>query len=224
MKFYLPEEVDKGFNYHHRYYHTNKVPTLFYPEESNWHDYVDEVADLDRVTYSHEQSFILEAFEQCTYPHKEKLFENLDLYFTSYPHAKHINASADGKGISFYGRGTQIPKGMSHYIAIHELGHVFDYRFVCCDNDKLYQYYELRNWETEEVNVHSRDENDEPIVEKKCQWKDDQDLPWQDKIVERFAEDFRYLFGGELAKQDYWGMACDPPDEKIEEFMIRAGK
>lgn len=224
MKYFSPEQVNEGFKYHERYYHSSKVPTLFYPESSNWKGYIDPVVDLQRKTYSHDLLYIKEAFEQCSYPYKDKLFDYLDIYFTDYPHADHVNASADGKGIVFYGRGTQIPKGMSHYIAIHELGHVFDYRFVTCDKDKLSEYYELRNWDTEYVTYRSRDDNDELVEEEKLQWKDDSDLPWQDKIIERFAEDFRYLFGGELAKQDYWGMLCDPPDDEIKDFMIEMGR
>jgi hypothetical protein len=225
MKYYLPDEMNKCFRYEENYYHFIKQPTLHYPEESNWKTYSDIVADLKRATYHHEQTFVEEAFKECTYPYKEKLFDNLDVYITTYPHAEHVNAAADKLGIVLYGRGTQIPRGMTHYITLHELGHVFDYKCVTSDKDKLYRYYELRNWETEEVDNWGYNENKEYVlIGKRTQWKDDRDMPWQDKIIERFAEDFRYLFGGELAKQGYWGMKCDPPGDEIRNFMIECGR
>jgi hypothetical protein len=226
MNIYLPEVVDTWMQYRQtKYINHNKKSHIVCPNDTNWKGYIEPVADLARPLFSHNIDFIKDAIRLCNLPYKNKLLKNLDLFVTSYPALEHVNACADGKGMMFFGRGTQIPKAMTHYITLHELGHVFDFRFfqgTKQDQDGVLSiYYTLRGWEKEEKPVWGRNSEGELVkVDVVYQWKDDYNLPWNEKIIERFAEDFRYLFGGRLAKQDFWGLPCDPPTNDIKELML----
>jgi hypothetical protein len=225
---YLPEVCDSWMRYVNAY-GAPKQANIDFPDSTNWRHSRYPVADLSDTMYAHNLDYIKEAIRLCTLPYKNKLLNNLDVYLTSYPDLEHCNARADGRGMLFYGRGTPIPKATTHYAAIHELGHVFDYRFFRGryrrmghedGNTPLFHYYRLRNWLKEEKDPDASGGYYWVEDGKEVRWAGDAHLPWHERIVERFAEDFRWLFGGALAKQDHWSLNCDPPGNDVKELML----
>jgi len=93
-------------------------------------------------------------------------------------------------------------------LIVHELGHALCYRFVDANfRDKKYtekfrEYMKLRG-------VPSG-------------WNDHMNTPWDKRPSELFAEDFRYLFGPDYAREEEFlhYRYVDPPGEEIRQFML----
>lgn len=161
-----------------------------------------DVLDEVNEAYTHNRKYVEEALDLITWPELEYLKDNTSMYIVALPALDHYNASAthnwhDKRGYIFlYGRTTPIPRHMTHYIVVHELGHIVQ-GIYCSENEDQEAYMKLRGV------------------------KDEWERGWTNSWRELFAEDFRWLFSIESAHQNTWSMNYPPPDEEVTHFMLK---
>jgi hypothetical protein len=105
---------------------------------------------------------------------------DVEIFVLPYPRRTILDSSARD-GMMFLSPGTRAVSDYAvHFTVTHEIGHVFQYRWMPDRDAGAWQRYsELRGIEDAEIYHASR--------------------PHRDRPHEIFAEDFRYLFGGERA-------------------------
>jgi len=108
-----------------------------------------------------------------------------------------------------YGARREVPtKESIGSLIVHELGHSLCYRFVDPNfrdkkyTEKFLEYMKLRGVPDD--------------------WNDHMSTPWDKRPSELWAEDFRYLFGPDYAREEEFlhYRYVDPPGEEIRQFML----
>ncbi len=130
------------------------------------------------VFHPHALGDVIEALESVSYP---RPVAELEIVILPYPRTNITSSSAIGN-IVFLSPGIRtVPAEVTHMVTTHELGHVFHNENMSDEEGKHWQEYRrIRGIEDETVYCQSSSHDDRPH--------------------EIFAEDFRYLFGGALAK------------------------
>jgi|GEM_PF-7035924 len=225
----------------------------FYKEGKSWNIYLANISDhrhcyhhnIDRVKWNIEKL-------QEKYPPINKILEiekdedeyrnkRLELYFCPLPNLGFQNAEVwnGNRDIVFYARCTQIPRSMTDYVTIHELGHIIQYYYACDhreDTSKWREYLKLRNaprdictiydhWDEDKKIEVYREEEDFVCMNSKMGNHEKYPHYWHERPIEHFAEDFRYFFNN--INDDYWGLeeyGIPKPDEKIKELMLNLGE
>jgi hypothetical protein len=192
MKIFIPSECKE--RYKTKIDGRHKSPVI---EARNkiWSDPLDEIID----SYTHNSIYVEEAFDLVTWPDLDYVKDRLEIYITNLPSKDYYNGASiywkDVGTIFLYGKATPIPRYMTHYITIHELGHIVQ-GLYCNKSESISEYLELRNITTTNVSV------------------------WASNWKELWAEDFRWLFSIESAHQNTWNMNFPQPNDKIAEFML----
>ncbi|MDP6797152.1 MAG: FlgD immunoglobulin-like domain containing protein, partial [Candidatus Krumholzibacteria bacterium] len=118
-----------------------------------------------------------DALQSLSYP---RPVDRIEIIFLPLPLREHSHSFARGNRIFLAPAEVEIPEEITHMTVVHELGHLFQYAKMSDMNTSLWsQYRQLRRISNEDIYHDSAIHANRPH--------------------EIFAEDFRYLFGGDLA-------------------------
>jgi len=145
---------------------------------------------------------VLDALAQVRYP---RPVDQIEVYLLPYPRKSTPTSSALGRRLFLSPASSPTHEDVIHMVTVHELGHLFQYeRMPDLREDLWDEYSRLRGIENGAIYNENADHADRPH--------------------EIFAEDFRYLFGGDLANysQSIENHDLVTPDlvPGLEEFML----
>jgi hypothetical protein len=131
--------------------------------------------------------YVVDCLEQIEYP---SIDLDVEIYILPYPRVDQISSAASGRRIFLSPQVLEISREGAAYIVAHELGHVFQYRYLPEQlEDRWDRYRDIRGIEDEVRYSNVARHADRPR--------------------EIFAEDFRVLFGGPDA---YFGGRVENPE------------
>lgn len=232
MKIYTPEECKEWIGYR-PYYGFAENQYMFQPEINGLkRAFSADCLNLSGKLFHHSINLIESVIDHIknTYPQSIEVFDEMNIYLVPVPHKSVCNAHMSGhEDMYLYPRSTQIPSFMTEYIVSHEVGHAIQ-AYYCPDrrnNDLWREYLTIRNAPKGICHISDRYDNEkdewiyEDIEDFYCLNGSAEQKPknWDEKPIEWFAEDFRYIMN--YGWDQRWELTTiDKPSKAIYDFIL----